>query len=401
MRFHALDGLRGLCALTVALLHLYNHMMLPAPAFIAQSFALVDFFFVLSGFVLAHAFFDSLAARGAGAAFALRRIGRLYPLHLFILGLFLVVEIGRYAASLRGATLAAPPFTEVSSVPSLLSNLLLIQSLGVHDGITWNFPAWSISVEFWVNLMFAALLVAPLARRGRDPVREKTRLMLLMAVVGGLATFFAARVSKDLTFDYGLPRCIYGFFLGVVAQRLRADGRDPFARWPRRALVAAEIVLALVAIASIAYGETFWLFMLSPPLFALMTLVYAREQGPLSRLLLTRPFHAFGAWSYSIYMVHAFLLVNVLGRAASLLGKVEAFGLEPGLDGGRALAEIFSRGPIEQAGVIVLYFALVLATSALTYRFIERPGRTWFNALAARKAPDGPRAVAAPVGGGG
>ncbi|MBB4197316.1 hypothetical protein GGD83_001102 [Rhodoblastus sphagnicola] len=384
MRFHALDGLRGLCALTVALLHLYTHMNVTPPDFIAHSFALVDFFFVLSGFVLAHAFFESLAARGEGAAFAIRRVGRLYPLHFFILGLFVVVEIGRYVASLKGATLAATPFSQGTSVPSLLSNLALAQALGLHDGITWNFPAWSISVEFWVNMLFAAVLALPLSRAGQDPLREKTRLVVLLALAGGVATFFAARVSKDLTFDYGLLRCIYGFFLGVAAQRLRAENRDLLARWPRWALAAAEVLVTLVAIAFIAYGERFWLFMLAPPLFALATLIYAREQGPVSRLLLTRPFHAFGEWSYSIYMVHAFLLVNVLGRAASVAGKFGLFGVAPGTDGGRALAAVFSQGLLAQAGVFAVYVALVLGVSALTFRFIERPGRSWFNALAAR-----------------
>jgi len=383
MRFHALDGLRGLCALTVAFLHLYTHMTLTPPSFIAHSFALVDFFFVLSGFVLSHAFFDSLAGRGEGVAFALRRIGRLYPLHIFVLGLFVLVEFGRLAASLKGATLAGQPFANETSLASLLSNLLLLQSLGLHDGVTWNFPAWSISVEFWVNLLFAAVLIAPLTRPGRDPLRDKTMLVALMALAGGAATFFAARVSKDLTFDYGLLRCIYGFFLGAAAQRLRAENLDPTARWPRRALAVAEVALAAAAIAFIVYGEAFWLFMLSPPLFAAAALVFAREQGPLSRLLLTRPFRAFGEWSYSIYMVHVFLLVNVMGRAASFAGKAGLFGMTPAPDGGRALAEIFTRGPIAAAGVCLVYVALVLATSALTYRFIERPGRSWFNALAA------------------
>ena len=117
----------------------------------------------------------------------------------------------------------------------------------------------------------------------------------------------------------------------------------------------------------------------------LITLVFAREKGPLSRLLLTPPFHAFGEWSYSIYMIHAFLLVNVMGRAASIAGKAGLFGVPAGLDGGRALADIFSRGPVEAAGLLFVYLALVLGTSALTYRFIERPGRSWFNALAARQ----------------
>lgn len=371
----------------VALLHLYTHMKVEPPDFIGHSYAFVDFFFVLSGFVLAHAFFEPLALRREGGAFVIRRIGRLYPLHVFVLLLFFIVELGKYAASLKGATMAAAPFAGDTSLPTLLSNLALAQALDLHDGVSWNFPAWSISVEFYVNLLFAAVLVFPGAAHTPDEtMRRKTRLVVLLALAGGVATFFATRVSKDLTYDYGLLRCIYGFFLGVAAQRLRVLARDPFASWPRWAPAAAEVVVTLAVILFVACGERFWLFMLSPPLFAVATLIYAHERGPLSRLLVIRPFHALGEWSYSIYMVHAFLLVQVLGRLATLAGHRGLIGLDPvsGASGGDYLGAIFTQGPLMATSVVLVYVALVLAASHLTFTYIEKPGRAWFNALAAR-----------------
>ena len=167
MRFKALDGLRGLCALTVALLHLYNHMQIAPPRFIGNSFALVDFFFVLSGFVLAHAFFEDLAANGEGGLFMLRRIGRLYPLHFFMLMLFLAIEIAKYIGLAPRRDHGGAPFAAETTPASLASNLLLMQSLGLHDKVSWNFPSWSISVEFYVNLLFAVDHgLAGAARRG-------------------------------------------------------------------------------------------------------------------------------------------------------------------------------------------------------------------------------------------
>jgi hypothetical protein len=94
-------------------------------------------------------------------------------------------------------------------------------------------------------------------------------------------------------------------------------------------------------------------------------------------------------------MVHAFLLVNILGRAASAAGKFGLFGLEPGGDSSHYLGAIFSLNPLAQVGVFAVYIGLVLGTSALTFRFIERPGRSYFNALAARRRE--PAAQVAPA----
>jgi peptidoglycan/LPS O-acetylase OafA/YrhL len=390
MRFRALDGLRGLCALTVALLHLYDHLHMAAPSFVANSFALVDFFFVLSGFVLAHAFFEDLAANGQGGLFALRRIGRLYPLHFFILMLFLLVELGRWLAWRHGAAMLAQPFTAETSPGSLFTNLLLLQSMNLHDRITWNFPSWSISVEFYTNLVFALVMVLP-SRAGApldEVLRRKTWGAAILALVGGILTVWASSQDMVMTYDDGFARCVYGFFCGVLAQRLRASGRDPLRALPRPVVFALEVGVTVAIVAFVNDGGKLWLFGLSPLAFAVAALVYAREEGPLSRLLLTRPFLAIGEWSYSIYMVHAFLLVHILGRMASIAGKHGWMGLDPasGADGGLYLADIFNKGPFAAGALILVYVAAVLVFSSQTFRFVEKPARRYFNDYAARKA---------------
>ncbi len=394
MRFRALDGLRGLCALTVALLHFYDYLHLDAPSFVANSFVLVDFFFVLSGFVLAHAFFEDLAANGQGGRFVLRRIGRLYPLHFSILMLFLLVECGRWFAFRHGAVMLAKPFTGGTSPSSLVTNLLLLQSMNLHDGITWNFPSWSISVEFYTNLIFALVMVLP-TRAGvpLDVVqRRKTCAAAILALVGGALTVWTSSQDMAMTYDVGFARCVYGFFCGVLVQRLRATGRDPL-RAVRPSLVfALEIGLTATLVAFIADGGKIWLYSLSPLAFAAAVLVYAREGGPFSRMLLTRPFLAIGEWSYSIYMIHAFLLVEIFGRIASVAGKHGWIGLHPasGADGGAYIAEIVNKGPLESGALILVYVATVLACSSLTCRFVEQPARRYFNDCAARKAEAAP-----------
>jgi peptidoglycan/LPS O-acetylase OafA/YrhL len=85
VRFETLDSWRGICALLVAVFHMPLAGALAGNQFIRGSYLFVDFFFVLSGFVIAHAYGAKLT-RGEGLAkFMVTRFGRLFPLHAFML----------------------------------------------------------------------------------------------------------------------------------------------------------------------------------------------------------------------------------------------------------------------------------------------------------------------------
>src|SRR5580700_1379196 len=90
-RFVALDALRGVCALMVVGFHLNagGHLH----GLFANGYVGVDFFFVLSGFIIAAAYGGQVGSPRAVAAACLRRLGRLYPLHLFVLGLWLAYVV--------------------------------------------------------------------------------------------------------------------------------------------------------------------------------------------------------------------------------------------------------------------------------------------------------------------
>ena len=159
MRFEALDGWRGIAALLVALYHLpfINHLY--SIPIIRNSFLFVDFFFVLSGFVIAYAYSQRLNNKKEIGLFIFRRIGRLWPLHVFVLLLFVLMELLKiYVMSKSGGGWehAEAPFSNEYSVNSLFSNIFLLQSIGLHDELTWNYPSWSISVEFYTYLIFVS-----------------------------------------------------------------------------------------------------------------------------------------------------------------------------------------------------------------------------------------------------
>jgi len=160
--FEALDGWRGVCACFVVLFHFHGYSPLFAWPLARHGFLFVDFFFVLSGFVIAWNYEKRLDSAPAVKRFLVLRLGRVYPLHAFMLLCFVAYELGWLLWGPAGTAL----FTGGSKPSAIASNLLLLQSLHVHDGLTWNGPSWSISAEFWTYVLFALAAVSMGLRNG-------------------------------------------------------------------------------------------------------------------------------------------------------------------------------------------------------------------------------------------
>ncbi len=88
-RFEALDGWRGVCACLVVLFHFNGYSPIYTAPLVRNSYLFVDFFFVLSGFVIAWNYGTRLGSWPEVRRFLVLRLGRVYPLHLFMLFLFL------------------------------------------------------------------------------------------------------------------------------------------------------------------------------------------------------------------------------------------------------------------------------------------------------------------------
>src|SRR6476646_8690629 len=161
VRFEALDALRGVCALLVVLFHIpIYHALKDVAAFANLQFC-VDMFFALSGFVLCHAYGQRLHDGDTGVRFMVMRLARLWPLHLAVLSLFVGLELAKLVFS-RAATsfaLDSQAFASGHSVWEIVTNLLFLQSFGLHSGLTWNGPAWSAALEFHVSILFAFVVL--------------------------------------------------------------------------------------------------------------------------------------------------------------------------------------------------------------------------------------------------
>ncbi|MBI2236521.1 MAG: acyltransferase [Magnetospirillum sp.] len=368
MRFSVLDGWRGVCALVVALHHLHaDSHLFPLP-FLRHSWMFVDFFFVLSGFVIAHAYGKRLTGPAELGRFVRRRFARLWPLHAAVLAAMVALE-GAKALAMSQAGIVAhnPPFSGETSWPAVASNLALVHALGLHDVATWNFPSWSISTEFNTYILFGLVALAGLARRGP--------ILLAVSVAGFAVVAAFSREYLHTIEDFSLFRCVYGFFLGALVHHLVT----PRLGWrlPAAGLLEASVVGLVVAFIAAVDREPPSLA--APLVFAAVVAVFAFEQGFLSRLLAGGPAQALGQWSYSIYMIHTLLLV-ALGRAVNLAEKLlHASFTAPIEVNGQTRVLLVLNGPWGGDALALTYLATVVGLSALTYRWVEMPGRRWLG----------------------
>ena len=369
LRFDDLTSLRGVAALSVAAMHLWldlnNQALIAADSvfntgtqFIAKSYLFVDFFFVLSGFVLFISYAGEFSTRISlrdWKTFLVRRIGRLFPLHLFMLALFLPYELSRLYLS-TGSSAFAPPNT----VENFVLSIFLMQAWVPH-GFGWNSPAWSISAEWFVNIFFPVLAFIVL-RQSR--VFSAAAAVILLAGIGVWCLFIAPDVQLWNNSNYPLLRCAMEFTIGLCIGRL--SGADLVRATPAIPVIGSQLAIAAILAAAIlamhlGLNDTY-------PVVAFSLLIYAiavRRKD--TAFLSPRPLRLLGEWSYSIYLVHRLICVVTSFVVSRLMH-------------GRMLTDL------EAAAMFVAVLAVVIGVSALTYRWIEVPARRAVYGMTIRKA---------------
>ncbi len=151
IKFKSLESTRGLAAIIVVIHH--SHFLYGSPSlFVFNGALFVDYFFILSGFIMASAYQHKIGRTINLRAFFLLRFGRLFPLHFFLLLIWIPFIGVKFYAYKHGIGGTNPLIT--CNLESFISNVLLIHSLGIFNFESWNFPSWSISVEFYTYFVF-------------------------------------------------------------------------------------------------------------------------------------------------------------------------------------------------------------------------------------------------------
>jgi peptidoglycan/LPS O-acetylase OafA/YrhL len=216
-RFLMLDGLRGIAAICVMMYH--RKIWVGGDGVLDHAYLAVDFFFALSGFVIAQAYGGQIGRTLSFVEFSKRRIIRLFPMACLGVLLGMLMAVGRM---LQGE---AAHFN--SLVPTAVFSLFLLPTFWEDDLWPFNGPLWSIFFELFVNLVYAGIALH-LVRRN---------LLLLITISGaGLAaaTLYEGTMAIGYfheTFYAGFLRVGFSFFLGVYLHRLHQSGIGLGWRW--------------------------------------------------------------------------------------------------------------------------------------------------------------------------
>ena len=383
-RYEVLDSWRGICALLVALFHFPVRNGFSDSAFLRSSYLFVDFFFVLSGFVIANGYSQRLTEGKAAGRFVFVRFGRLYPLHVFMLAAFVGFELLRLALpQLRNA--GAAPFTGGDNLASLLENVFLVHGLGFAHGLSWNSPSWSISTEFFAYMIFALVMLAFGARAWL--------VLLAPVVLGPLVLLKFSPHYMDATWDYGFVRCLYGFSLGVLlcwSQRKAIEGeRMRFANAEhdpagRAAWTITEIATLVAIFAFVSLGGDNAMGVAAPFVFAFAINVFAHERGLVSDMLRLKPFLWLGTLSYSIYLTHIFVQSRMINAGGLVDRLFHTALIGPMAFHGDAVIGFATPSLAIGGAITTVMICFTLCASWLTWRFVEMPSLARFRGVAKR-----------------
>ena len=319
-----LTSIRGVAALWVVAFHFSLNTerigLSPLPAFV-RSFAEsggfgVDIFFLLSGYILT----ANYGLRLDPGRFFLHRVARIFPLHIAVLS---AMVAGVAAMALLGARSGDDAFFSWAALPYHFT--LTFVWFGLP--LAWNSPAWSLSAEWVAYFTFPALQAA---------LRLVSSLTLTIALLTAQCAWLSA-FSAD-TGAGAIGRAVIGF----------AAGASLFVTTKDRAL-PSWVGMTAAAIIVLFTGGGFPQFAVFP---AATLLVALTSPGSLHRVMSLRPLKWTGDVSYSIYLIHAPLLIVML-----------------------MVARQVPRSPMSLLILGVSYLVVLGITSHLAWRLVERPCR--------------------------
>lgn len=354
-RLDHLVSMRGLAAWLVVLFHSLAILRSALPGLptavvnvIGHGYLAVDFFFVLSGFIIFINYHDKFFSNFFHNArfFYWNRISRIYPMHVFMLLAYLLLALGFMVAS---ASKTLPP---AYTAGAFWQSLLLLQVWG-GSASTWNVPSWSISAEWFVYLLFpfTAFLFEKYIRK---LAAHLLLAMCILVIVYAVYTLLDIESLGMAIAQMALVRAFFEFSLGVIAGSLFVRHHAFLMRM--RVLAAALTMLICIA----------WYFFdlpntaVVPLTFFLLVSFLSIDTSLITRALSNKLLVYLGEISYSTYMVHYFVY------------------------------DVFKAGWVHEAqqvslGALLVSFLVVLLLSMLTHRCIEIPAQQSLRAGFSKK----------------
>ena len=305
--YRILDGLRGVAALLVIWYHIFEAFATsPYDQGFNHGYLAVDFFFILSGFVIGYAY-DDRWKKMKKKDFFKRRLIRLQP--MIIIG----AVLGVITFFIQGGVMWNGTKVAFSMIMiALLLQLFLIPAMpgsgaevrGNGEMFPLNGPSWSLFFEYIGNILYT-LILRKLSTRA---------LMVLVLVSGaGLAVFAVGNFSgfghlgvgwtmTDYSLIGGFLRLLFSFSAGLLISRIFRPVRIRGAFW-----ICSLAVIVLLSVPYIGNGESPWMNGLYDAICTIIifpVLVYFGASGMTTDKITTGMCKLLGDISYPLYMVH-------------------------------------------------------------------------------------------------
>lgn len=335
--------MRGIAAFLVVLYHLkaFLHQHAITESFdwmYNKGYLAVDFFFILSGFIIAYNYkhqFENEINGHQLYVFIVKRIARIYPLHIFILLCFILIPLAHTLTN-------RPVDSQQYNLLAFLYKFFLVDLwiVGQEYWDSWNTPSWTISGEMFAYLVFPFVCVA----LGRSTVRHYAFFLVAVVLVALCYEVMLSRSLGDNISHLGLLRCVLSFICGVCIYEFHLG---QFVKSPKLNRVLFYLsVITLIFLLLYVEKNHFYV----PLLFSLILLTSLGFRGVLHKILEFRWLYILGEISYSLYLSHIFIL---------------------------NLCIMFFLEDASQASLMQIsaYLGITILFSSFTYNYIEVPMR--------------------------
>jgi len=358
-KIEELESIRGLAALLVVFYHFPKWNPLLDVRIINNGYLMVDLFFVLSGFVIYSAYANKISSPKDLLRFQFLRFGRLYPVHLTFFLVILIIEIAKYFAQIKFGIISpnTQPFKE-NNFAAVVDQLFLIQAISPDKNpLSFNSPAWSISVEFYTYLIFGISIL----------LLNKIKNVWFSVIA--IAAVILSATHNTFGFEL-LLRCLAGFFIGCITAVSTDKFKINVSRYASL-IIFVSIILFLQFKPDHLYD--FVIYLLTAALIASIVL---SKKGYLNNLLNLKTLTWLGSISYALYMSHTAIIWFTNQFLRFFLRKPEI------ISKGKSISEL---NEVETVITFLVATSIILIVSSIVYKFIEKPFRAKSREFAFRK----------------
>lgn len=354
-KIKSIESLRGFAALVVAIYHFPSTSFL----YLKYGYLGVNFFFVLSGFIITYVYFSKINSIKDLYLFQKKRFFRVYPVHFLMIFVVLLIQILKYfVIEYTELPYGGKAFGDWYTLKDFILNIFLLQSIFDYGyWLSWNGVAWSISTEFYTYIIFGFILL----------FSKNNKIILFIILLGYLISYFVFNDQLDSLFNAVFLQCIFSFFCGsitfliylIIIKKIRLN----------------DIFFLIILLSILVYTKIFFVNKI-PNLniifsILILSVLILEEKSTILKILNYKYFVLLGTVSYSFYMIHqAFLYLYI--QVLKFLIKVD---FVSGTDG----IVSHTGNNLYDTLITISYLTITFLISLLVYRFIEKKFRITAN----------------------